>query len=103
VELGQYARKPFFVEAVRVTDENISDVEGWCGGEVKRGPAPKFKKHAAAQDGQVLFIKVPVVRPVTDRQTMAYAGDWVVRAGQSFKVYTHKAFEESFQSQAVSV
>ena len=85
VQTMQYARKPFVIDAVRVTAENIEEVAEWCEGEVRT------KKDASK------YIKVAVQRPMNDRQTMAFAGDWVLKAGMGFKVYTQKAFEASFE------
>lgn len=90
---AKYVRKPFAVEAVEVTTENIADVAEWCGGEVR---ASDGRKPGQAQQQ---FIKVNVKRPLNDRQTRAYPGDWVLSAGTGFKVYTEKAFSGSFEEQ----
>lgn len=81
----KFARKTFYVDGVRVTPENMEEVAKWCGGEILTDP----------QDGQ--YIKVRVHRPLTDRQTKAFVGDWVLYAGTGFKVYTAKAFDKSFE------
>ena len=81
---AKYARMPFYVDAVRVTEENIDSVVKWCQGEKR-------------EDTEGLYIKVRVHRPLTDRQTRAYLGDWVLYAGTGYKVYTDKAFEKSFE------
>jgi len=81
----KFARKPFYVDAVRVSEENIQEVAAWCQGEVLTD----------AEEGQ--YIKVRVHRPLTDRQTKAFIGDWVLYAGTGFKVYTPKAFDKSFE------
>lgn len=81
----KFARKPFYVDAVRVSEENIQEVAKWCNGEVQ----------SSAEEG--LYIKVRVHRPLTERQTMAFIGDWVLFAGSGFKVYTPKAFDKSFE------
>jgi hypothetical protein len=80
----KFARKPFYVDSVRVSEENIDRVAEWCGGEVQT-------------DEEGKHIKVKVHRPLTDRQTKAYIGDWVLFAGTGFKVYTPKAFDKSFE------
>lgn len=79
-----YVRKPFSVAAVRVTEENIDRVARWCKGEVT-------KNSSGAK-----YIKVEVSRPLNERQTQAFVGDWVLSAGNGYKVYTNKAFEQSF-------
>lgn len=83
IETAKYARKPFDVDAVQVTAENMDAVAKWCQGEVQT-------------DGDQKFIKVRVARVLNERQTKAYVGDWVLYAGAGYKVYTEKAFKKSF-------
>lgn len=80
----KFARKAFYVDAVRVSESNIEEVAEWCHGTIKEGA-----------DGK--FIQVKVHRPLTERQTQAYIGDWVLYAGTGFKVYVPKAFDKSFE------
>lgn len=89
----KFVRKPFEVDAVEITAENIEEVAQWCGGEVKESEAKK-----PGQETQK-FIKVAVKRPLNDRQTRGYPGDWILSAGNGFKVYTQKAFSGSFEEQ----
>jgi hypothetical protein len=84
METSKYARKPFTVDAVQVTDENIMEVAQWCSGEV-------------VVDDSGKHIKVRVARVLNERQTKAYVGDWVLYAGTGYKVYTAKAFTKSFE------
>lgn len=85
----KYARKPFFVDAVRVTEDNLDQIAQWCGGEIRtkviKGEANKY-------------VHVPVKRALNVRQTQAFIGDWVLYAGSGFKVFTHKAFETYFDN-----
>lgn len=91
----KYMRKPFFVEAVEVTAENIAEVAQWCHGSLRQSAGPGGRRPQK-------YIKVNVKRPLTPRQTMAYVGDWVVTASdqtiRGFKVYTPRAFEQSFDA-----
>lgn len=87
--LNSYVRKPFAVQGVQVTDDNLDVVAEWCGGDVRT--KPESKKYPETR-----LIKVPVKRPLTHRQTLAYPGDWVLFNGKGFKVYTNEAFEASF-------
>lgn len=80
----KFARKPFYVDAVRVSEANIEEVAEWCEGEIQEN-----------SDGR--YISVKVHRPLTERQTQAFLGDWVLFAGSGFKVYTPKAFDKSFE------
>ena len=79
-----YTRKPFEIQAVRVTEENMEDVAKWCGGEILTTEAGKR------------YIKVDVTRPLNEKQTKAFAGDWALKVKSSIKVYTHKAFTHCF-------
>ena len=83
-ETHRFARKPFYVEAVQITSENMADVAHWCKGNI-----------LAKRNEQ--YIKVDVNMPMTERQTMAFVGDWVLFAGNGFKVYPEKAFRSSFE------
>jgi hypothetical protein len=92
LDIKTFRRKPLFVEAVTVTAENMAEVARWCGGRVKTDDSDEPTK---GQD----YIKVKVKRPLNDRQTRAYIDDKVLKAGASFKVYTPKAFEISFEEE----
>ena len=85
IETTTYVRKPFEVEAVEVTEENIEEVKDWCQG------------YLDTETDKRLFIKVKVARALNERQTKAYSGDWVLYAGTGFKVYTAKAFHRTFE------
>lgn len=86
----KFARKPFVVTGVQVTAENLDEVAEWCGGDVReasRKPGKAVQK----------YVKVRVLRPLNEKQTMAFPGDWILYAGTSYKVYTTKAFFETFE------
>lgn len=87
LKIETFERLPFTIQAIQVTDQNINQVAKWCKGRVKTEGGRVKKK----------FIKVDVKRALNERQTMAYVGDWVLKAGTGFKVYTEKAFSESFR------
>ena len=84
LDVQLYQHKPTYVEAVCVTAENMSEVAEWCKGHIQQN------------DNATNYVKVGVIRPLNVRQTEAYVGDWVLKAGTSFKVYTAKGFEKSF-------
>lgn len=89
-----FTRNPFDIEAVQVTAENIEEVATWCGGAIKMAKATEKRNEAR-------FIQVDVTRPLNDRQRKAFPGDWVLRSGGGFKVYTPKAFKECFSPKVV--
>lgn len=86
IQTEKYVRKPFYVEAIRVTEENFSEVATWCNGEIRE------------DDKGGRYIHVRVHRPLNPRQTQAYIGDWVLYSGNGYKVYVDKSFEKSFTS-----
>lgn len=93
VETQKFVRKSFPVDAVQVTPENMKLIAQWCGGQVMNDGE---KEGHLSRD----YIKVRVAYPINERQTQAYLGDWVLKSGKSFKVYTNSAFEKSFIRQA---
>jgi hypothetical protein len=92
----KYVRKAFAVDAVQVTEQNMRQVAQWCGGEIKR--LPRWEARAGTK-----FISVNVAKPISERQTQAFVGDWVLSSNtgpNGFKVYTPRAFETSFEKEA---
>jgi hypothetical protein len=82
-----YTRKPFVVEAVRVTEENREALAAWCDGTIEQVP-----------NGST-YIQVKVARALSERQTRAFVGDWILKTTgdtPSFKVYTAYAFSNTF-------
>lgn len=100
METLKFVRKPFYVDAVRVTSANMTDVAKWCGGTVRQA-----KPDGDVQQGRVpqKYVEVPVYLPMNDRQKMAFVGDWVLFAGKGYKVYTNPAFNKTFQGVSVEV
>lgn len=91
IQTTKFVRKPFFVDAVQVTAENIHEVAKWCDGYV----LSTFPK---GRTGSVDYIQVHVLQPLSVRQTRAFVGDWVLPASVGHKVYTQKAFAQRFNS-----
>ena len=89
VAVEVWQRKPFFVEAVQVTEENIEAIAEWCNGRLT-----PIKNEGDGNN--VRFIKVNVKNPMTARQTKAFPGDWVLKSNDSFKVYKHESFLKVF-------
>lgn len=89
MQISPLIRKSFPAEGVQVTKENFLDVAEWCGGVVK------------SREGTA-FIKVDVIRPINERQTEAVIGDWVIKVGHGFKVFTPESFERSFEVMPVN-
>lgn len=85
----KYARRSFEIEAVRVTKDNMLEIMKWCDGSVFTG-----------DDKDDMYIKVST-QGRTERQTRAYVGDWVLKMGKSFKIYTDKSFRKCFEKVVV--
>lgn len=93
MQIQKFMYKPAFVEAVLVNDTNMAEVAAWCGGSIQTAPPREGK------DVLGLYIKVDVQRPMSNRQTQAFSGDWVVLTQfQGYKVFTPKAFHGAFMS-----
>lgn len=85
METIKFVRRPFYIDAVQVTEENIEEVAKWCGGDVRTNSDARK------------YIKVRVHRPFGDRQTQAFIGDWVLYSVSGYKVYTPRAFANAFE------
>lgn len=92
LKVEKYVTKPTYVDAIRVTVDNLEDVALWCQGEVRTATRSWMK------GGPHAYVSVPVVRPLNERRTMAFVGDWVLFERESWKVYTQVAFEKRFDS-----
>jgi hypothetical protein len=91
LEVEKFTRRPFDVDAVRVTEDNLDEVAKWCQGEVRRTPSSERSRWPR-------YVYVRVHHPRTPRDNKAFPGNWVVYAdGQGFKVYPHGAFDWSFE------
>lgn len=82
-----FVRKTFEVDAVQVTDWNIAVVAEWCRGTVYM---------PEEGDKVAMHVKVNVLKPLNERQTCAFVGDWILLSSTGFKVYTNRAFTNSF-------
>lgn len=81
-----FKRYPLYPEGVEVTEENKEEVAEWCGGTLK-----------TIANGTSFFIHVPVMRPLSKRQSRANLGDFVLKLGGGFKVYTPQGMLKSFR------
>lgn len=97
MNVQQFSRKSFTVEGVQVTSENMAEVAEWCKGSIYDDKRPENN----TTDPR--FIKVRVDNPLTERQTMAFVGDWVLFAGKGYKVYNDMAFRKSFDPKESNV
>lgn len=98
IRTTKYVRKPLFVDAILITNENFGEVARWCQGEI-RTRAEELLVDQNSDDPRIpstCFIHVRVHSPKNMRQTKAFVGDWLLHTEKGYKVYTGKAFELSF-------
>lgn len=87
----KYVRKPLFVDAIQVTTQNFEEVAQWCQGDIQS--THDFEQGVTSDKNH---IRVRVHNPKSVRQTQAFVGDWILYAERGYKVYTNKAFHNSF-------
>ena len=92
----KYVRKPLYVDAVQVTDENFMDIARWCFGEIKNKDESPVD-YSKGPDPENQYVHVRVTNPKNPRQTKAFVGDWILYTDRGYKVYTTKAFLASFE------
>lgn len=90
----KYIRKPLHVEAVRVTAANFLEITFWCKGSIQNIDGSSVEDNSIEPKSQL--IKVEVSHARTERQAQAKIGDWILKNEKGFKVYTDKAFQNSF-------
>lgn len=91
----RYVRKPLYVEAIKVTEENFFDVARWCVGTINNmDESPVTEATPLSPNTQ--YIHVRVHNPKNPRQTRAQVGDWILYTERGYKVYTDKAFQQNF-------
>lgn len=89
IKTTTYVRNPLYVEAVQVTKENFEELASWCQGEIVEPLAPSGKYYER-------HIQVRVTNPMNPRQAQARIGDWILTSDRGYKIYTPKAFANSF-------
>ena len=91
----KYVRKPLFVDAVQVTEQNFADIARWCFGEISNIDESPVDRSADIEPTKQ-YIHVRVHNPKNVRQTKAFVGDWILYTERGYKVYTTKAFQANF-------
>lgn len=96
----KYVRKPLYVEAIQVTNENFLDIVEWANALVgTQGSEPGTEVRPA--DGMEIdpskhYIRIRVHNPQSSKQTKAYVGDWILYTEMGYKIYTDRAFTGNF-------
>jgi len=94
----RYVRKPLFVDAVKITPDNFAHISSWCQGEIRSlEDDAQIKNYDELNPAEAFYIRVRVHNPKNVRQTQARVGDWLLYTDRGYKVYTEKAFFNSFE------
>jgi len=91
MEIKQFTRKPFPVNAVQVTLQNIEEVAEWCKGAIEYVPT---KMMGTITDLPV--VKMKGMGENRGKEFVASLGCWIVELKGSFRSYKHAQFEASF-------
>jgi hypothetical protein len=80
MEFNEFVRRPFKVEATRITEENIEEIAKMIG-EVKTKGNEKF---------------ILLDKRIVPSMNRAYVGWWVTRFNDNLRCYSNKIFTEQF-------
>lgn len=97
---SRYVRKPLYVEAVQVTNDNFADVLRWCQGDIGLIDGSEIATPQISDtdiDPTKHYIRIRVHNPQSVRQTKAFVGDWILYTDRGYKIYTEKAFKDNFE------
>lgn len=81
MEFTEFIRKPFIVEAVEVTTENIAEIAKYVGDIREK------------EDGTPFIL---VDRRLIPNVYRVFPGHWMTRMGDHIRCYTRKIFNEQF-------
>lgn len=95
IKTTKFVKKPLYVDAIQVTEENFEAVSEWCQGRIKK--ASDNQDVVGEVNPSACYIHVRVHSPRTVRQTRAFVDDWILYTDRGYKVYNNLAFESSFQ------
>lgn len=81
MEFTRFVRKPFAVEAIEVTEENIAEIAKMVGSLRKK-------------ENGTPYIKVD--QKLVPSVFNVYPGFWMTKMGDNIRCYSKRAFEEQF-------
>lgn len=101
IKTGKYVRKPLYVDAIQVTEENFRAAAKWAQSDIGTtgaGPSAGYIKPDELEefDPSKHYIRIRVNNPQNPRQTKAFVGDWILYTERGFKIYLDKPFKDSF-------
>jgi len=81
MEFTKFVRKPFIIEAVEVTEDNIAEIASFIGVLHKKDDGTSFiRVH------RLLFLNVGLVTP----------GFWMTKMGEQIRCYSKPVFNKQF-------
>ena len=83
MEFSEFVRKPFVVEALEITEENISEVA-------------KFVGTICKNEDESTYIQVD--RRLIPNVDRVYPGFWMTKMGKNFRCYSSRIFTQQFTS-----
>jgi hypothetical protein len=81
MEFNQFVRKPFVVEAVEVTEENIEEVAEYVGTLRKKDDGTPY---------------IQVDRRLIPNVFRVFPGFWMTRMGDNIRCYSKRVFNDQF-------
>jgi hypothetical protein len=81
MEFTTFVRKPFTVEAVEVTEENIAEIAKFCGTLREKENGQKF---------------IQVDRRLVPNVFRIYPGFWMTKMDDNIRCYSRRIFNEQF-------
>jgi hypothetical protein len=81
MEFAQFVRKPFVVEAVEVTEENIEEVSEFVGTLRKKDDGTPY---------------IQVDRRLIPNVFRVFPGFWMTRMGDNIRCYSKRVFNDQF-------
>lgn len=82
MEFTEFVRRPFKVEAIRITEENIDEIAALIG---------EVKVHNKSGEKFILLDK-----RIVPSMARAFVGWWVTKFNDNLRVYSNKIFLEQF-------
>jgi hypothetical protein len=82
MQFDRFIRKPFSVEAVQISYDNIEQIAGVLG-ELKEKDGEKW---------------IAIDRRLVPNIRKAYIGWWVTKMDENYRAYSPKVFEKEFMS-----
>lgn len=84
MDFTSYTRKPFVVDAVQITEDNIDEIAKKIGDGV-----------VVRKDGKTY---IPIDRRVVPNISRAFVGWWLTSMNDNLRCYSGKVFAEQFES-----